>query len=130
MDRLNVSLKNGKRLVSSLCPLLQVILWRNKLLDGKTVHLLTDGGTFKVDGRAVLSATIDRGAVLSTDEAAACMLAEPFVHYKTEQGVFQYSLVSEEYEVATSHTGPLRWTPAALPEGSWRRLGKDTLLHI
>lgn len=131
MDRLTVSLKNGKRIVSSDCPLLQVILWRNKLLDQKTVQVLTDNGQCKIDGRSIRSATIERGGPLSTDEAAACMFAEPYVHYRTGDGrTYQYSLVTDEYEMATRRTGSLHWAPVALPDDTWTRIGRDTLLHI
>lgn len=130
MNRLDVSLKNGKRIRSAGCPLLQLILWRNRLIERKTIQLPTDNGTFKVDGRAVRSVLIERGGPLSTDEAAACMFAEPYVHYRTTDGdIYQYSLVSDEYEVATRRIGTLLWTPVALPEDSWTRIGKDTLLH-
>lgn len=131
MVQLVITLKNGKCVTSEVCPLIQAILWRSKLSDRQTVQVPTKNGTYRIDGKTVLSATVDPGHSLTTSEAAACMLVEPFAHYRNEHGdTYQFSRISGEYERAAKRMHAIHWIPAALPESTWVRTGIDTLLHI
>lgn len=129
MARLIVTLKNGKQVHSKGCPDMQAFLWRTRLLSGETILLPTDNGTLRTDGRAVSSATVDSDTPLSTEQASACMLVEPHVHYRSTSGdTFQFSRVTHDFERAERRPdGAVYWRVDALPETTWVRAGHDTL---
>lgn len=132
MARLIAMLKNGKEVRSKACPEVQAFLWRSRLLAGDTILLPTDNGTLRTDGRSVLSASVDTDSPLTTEQASACMLVEPYVHYRTRCGdTFQYSRLTHDFERAERRpNGAVLWRVDALPDTDWVRAGRDTLAVI
>ncbi|MBA4293763.1 hypothetical protein C0431_12445 [bacterium] len=126
MARIDVLLKNGKRLSAEGC-VGQVVQWRSLLGAGETVQIPTWNGTMRVDGRAVKGIACETGD-LDTGEASAAMMAEPYTHYKNEGKTYQYSEMSKQFEVASKRLGVIVWDISALPEGTYERIGKDSLI--
>lgn len=126
MAVMNIMLKNGKTL-SAEGAVGQVIRWRTSLSEGATIQLPTKNGTVRVDGRAVGAICCLVGD-LSEGDAAAAMMAEPYTHYRSIEGTYQYSEVCHQFEKAEHRLGFTYWRPTSLPEGTYRRIGKDSLL--
>lgn len=131
MPKLIATLKNGKQVVSKDCPFIQAIMWRKRLLEGETIRLPTNNGLMRVDGRSVAFPSVEEYIILETTHAALCMMIEPYVHYKNEKGeTYQFSAVTGDFEKATVRpNGAVYWIVDALPDTTWMRLGKDTIVN-
>lgn len=126
MAHIEVLLKNGKR-VEGNGSVAQVIQWRGQIGRGETISLPTRNGTYRIDGRAVRGCSCEIGE-LSLGDASAAMMAEPYTHYKTSDGVYQYSDMSRQFEKAERRLGVVLWEVAALPDKRYERVGRDSLL--
>lgn len=128
MKTLQVLMKNRKQIESKPAPYVQLIEWRQQLCHHETIQLPTRNGLIRVDGRTVLTSMIDQD-LFSTEEAASGMRFEPYTHYECNGNVYQYSLLSRSYERASTRGHIVLWVEDCLPEGEWKRRGKDSLLH-
>ncbi|TCI26712.1 hypothetical protein EVJ32_04885 [Exiguobacterium sp. SH5S4] len=131
MPKLVVTLKNGKQVESKECPFIQAIMWRTRILKGETIKLPTCDGAIRIDGRSVAFPSVEDYILLETTQAAFCMMLEPYVHYKNEKGqTFQYSEVTGDFEKAERRANTaVYWRVDALPDSTWTRLGKDTIIN-
>lgn len=130
MPKLVVSLKNGKQLESKDCPFVQAVMWRTKLQNGETIMLPTKNGLMRVDGKSVAFPSIEEYILLDTSQAASCMMLEPYMHFKNELGeTYQYSSLSGDFEKAESRGRQVIWEVDALPESTWMRVGRDTIIN-
>ena len=131
MPKLIATLKNGKQVVSDECPYVQAVMWRTRILKGEILNLPTKNGLIRVDGRSVSFAAIDEYILLTTTEAALCMMMEPHVHYKNEKGeTFQFSETTGDFEKAEARgQDSVSWKISALPNSTWSRIGKDSIVN-
>lgn len=130
MPKLVVSLKNGKQLESKDCPFVQAVMWRTKLQNGETIMLPTKNGLIRVDGKSVAFPSIEEYILLDTSQAALCMMLEPYMHFKNELGeTYQFSSLSGDFEKAESRGRQVFWKVDALPESTWMRVGRDTIIN-
>jgi len=132
MYTLQIALKNGKSRTTAPMPAAQAFELRHQLIDGKVAQIPGIGrinGEW-VAGVAVLAAGMDADTLLNTDQAAGCMRAEPYVHYRLlgagDSATYQYSEMTQGYEACVRGV----WRPAVLPLGAWVRVGGDSLAFL
>ncbi|WP_270813998.1 hypothetical protein [Exiguobacterium sp. CinTr1] len=129
MYTLQIALKNGKSRTTAPMPVAQAFDLRHQLIDGKVAQI---PGIGRINGEwvasvAVLAAGMDADTLLNTDQAAGCMRAEPYVHYRLLGGtLYQYSEMTQGYEACVRGV----WRPAVLPLGAWVRVGGDSLAFL
>lgn len=128
MVRLVLLLKNGKVVKSSKVPLMQAIEWRERLRSNERerIRLVTDNGVVPMEGCWLKSYALD-GEIFTTDEAASAMYLSPYTIYECNGEKYQYSLIGKGFEKAKRQKEYHVWSLSALPEGTWRKLGKDVL---
>lgn len=134
MYTLQIALKNGKTRTTAPMPVAQAFELRHQLIDG-TQTMVDVPGIIRIDRKWVASVTVLAmdDVLLNTDQAAGCMRAEPYVHYRllggsSEHGAqgastYQYSAHTNGYEACVRGV----WRPAVLPQGAWVRVGGDSL---
>lgn len=132
MYTLQIALKNGKLRNTAPMPVAQAFELRHQLIDGKVAQIPGIGrinGEW-VAGVTVLAAGMDADTLLNTDQAAGCMRAEPYVHYRLlgagNSATYQYSEMTQGYEACVRGV----WRPAVLPAGAWVRVGGDSLAFL
>lgn len=131
MYTLQIALKNGKTRTTAPLPVAQAFELRHQLIDG-TQTMVDVPGIIRIDRRWVASVTVlaDYDVLLSTDQAAGCMRAEPYVHYRllgaAGTATYQYSAHTNGYEACVRGV----WRPAILPAGAWVRVGGDSLAFL
>jgi hypothetical protein len=135
MYTLQIALKNGKTRTTAPMPVAQAFELRHQLIDGGGSQLVDVPGIIRIDRRWVASVTVlaDYDVLLNTDQAAGCMRAEPYVHYRllgahSSGGgdTYQYSAHTNGYEACVRGV----WRPAVLPAGAWVRVGGDSLAFL
>lgn len=132
MYTLQIALKNGKTRTTAPLPVAQAFELRHQLIDGGGSQLVDVPGIIRIDRRWVASVTVLAmdDVLLNTDQAAGCMRAEPYVHYRLlgAQGTatYQYSAHTNGYEACVRGV----WRPAVLPQGAWVRVGGDSLAFL
>ncbi|WP_214780672.1 hypothetical protein [Exiguobacterium sp. s22] len=132
MYTLQIALKNGKLRNTAPMPVAQAFELRHQLISGKVAQIPGIGrinGEW-VAGVTVLAAGMDADTLLNTDQAAGCMRAEPYVHYRLlgagDSATYQYSEMTQGYEACVRGS----WRPAVLPLGAWVRVGGDSLAFL
>ena len=135
MYTLQIAIKNGKLRNTAPMPVAQAFELRHQLIGGKVAQIPGIGrinGEW-VAGVTVLAAGMDADTLLNTDQAAGCMRAEPYVHYRLLGGtsvhggiLYQYSEMTQGYEACVRGV----WRPAMLPLGAWVRVGGDSLAFL
>ena len=133
MYTLQIALKNSKLRNTAPMPVAQAFELRHHLLNGGDKHHMVDvPGAGRIDVRwvarvTVLAAGMDADTLLNTDQAAGCMRAEPYVHYRLLGGtLYQYSEMTQGYEACVRGV----WRSAILPAGAWVRVGGDSLAFL
>lgn len=142
MYTLQIAIKNGKLRNTAPMPVAQAFELRHHLLNGGDKHHMVDvPGVGRIDVRwvarvTVLAAGMDADTLLNTDQAAGCMRAEPYVHYRLLGGnsvqgagnaaAYQYSEHTKGYEACVRGV----WRPVVLPAGAWVRVGGDSLAFL
>lgn len=136
MYTLQIAIKNGKLRNTAPMPVAQAFELRHHLLYGGDKHHMVDvPGVGRIDVRWVARVTVladgtDSDTLLNTDQAAGCMRAEPYVHYRLlgagDSAVYQYSEHTKGYEACVRG----RWRPVVLPAGAWVRVGGDSLAFL
>ena len=136
MYTLQIALKNGKLRNTAPMPVAQAFELRHRLLNGGDKHHMVDvPGVMRIDTRWVARVTVladgaDADTLLNTDQAAGCMRAEPYVHYRLlgagDSATYQYSEMTQGYEACVRGV----WRPAVLPLGAWVRVGGDSLAFL
>ena len=133
MYTLQIALKNGKTRTTAPMPVAQAFDLRHQLIDGDGGDgFVTVPGIIRIERKWVASVTVLTmdDVLLNTDQAAGCMRAEPYVHYRLlgagATTTYQYSAHTNGYEACVRGV----WRPAVLPAGAWVRVGGDSLAFL
>ena len=131
MYTLQIALKNGKTRTTAPMPVAQAFELRHQLIDGAQT-MVDVPGIIRIERKWVASVTVLAmdDVLLNTDQAAGCMRAEPYVHYRLlgagATTTYQYSAHTNGYEACVRGV----WRPAVLPLGAWVRVGGDSLAFL
>lgn len=116
---MRIVLKNQKE-VYCPAPYIQCLDIRLRLERGETVQVPTRNGTMKVHGRAVAFTELE-DQELTTAEAAAAMILEPYGIYICNDEVYQYSVIGMGFEKMWWKVDHWHWDVCMLPEGTWKK---------
>lgn len=116
---MRIVLKNQK-VVETSAPYIQCVDMKLRLERGECVRVPTDNGVMKVHGRAVAFIELD-DQELTTAEAAAAMILEPYGIYICNDEVYQYSEIGMGFEKMWWKVDRWHWDVCALPEGLWKK---------